>query len=418
MALRIASGTPKQLGAIDRLMPWIVGNLFVLGLFGRDILNFNHGLVSTNAYWGRDFINVWASGKLVLAGYLDILYDLGAYHRYAQELFGPIGQHNYSYPPLVLPLMVPFALLPYPLALACWTGLTGWLFARAAAPWWRDATGLPAWAVLLTPAALVNIWAGHYGFLIGALLLFGWRNLERRPFLAGICFGLMVIKPHLAVLVPLVLLIRRDWTAIIAAAVTVAALVLGSLALFGPTLWYQYLTVTAGVQSAMIDAGNNFFRYMSTSTATAMLQLGMPKAVAGAIHALVALAAVVMVAVAARRAALRDVALLAATATFLVLPYAFNYDLTVSAMAAMMLFYRPDLSAIGSRVAIGGFAAAQVGMALAGQDVPGMTILLFALTVLQFRIAMARATGQVLRGTVAAAPEPAFPLANPVSALR
>lgn len=392
----------------EALAPWLVGNLFVLGLFGRDLLRFDDGRVATGAFWGRDFINVWTAGRLLLEGRLSLLYDMAAYHTWQVAQFGEIGVHNFSYPPLVLPLMLPFGALPYPVALAAWLAFTGALFVHAARPWWREATGWPAWAVLLTPAATINIWAGHYGFLIAALLLYGWRALERgRPHLAGLCFGLLAIKPHLAVLVPLVLLVRGEWRAIAAAAATVGALVGASVLLFPPVLWAEYLGVTAGVQAAMIDAGDGFFRYMSTSLATALIAAGMSKGTALAAQALAAAVAMALVARAARHARLRDVALLAATATFLVLPYAFNYDLTLSAMAAAMLLARP-LGAVDQRLALGGFMAAQVGMALIAAGLPGMPMLLAGLLVAQYRSAMRKVAGTSGTGTSHAGGLPAI----------
>src|SRR3546814_14056024 len=77
---------------------------------------------------------------------------------------------------------------------------------------------------LILPGGLVNIWAGHYGFLIGALALYGWRWLDEHPQRAGIIFGIMTFKPHLGVLIALALLVRREWTAIGYAAATTAVL--------------------------------------------------------------------------------------------------------------------------------------------------------------------------------------------------
>jgi hypothetical protein len=398
MRVRLTENSRKNL-QMERWLPWIFGNLLILILFIRDIKSFENGLIANSAYWGRDFINVWTSGKILLAGKIGIIYDVPAYYAFAQGLFGAIGEHNYSYPPFVLPLMVPFALLPYPIALAAWLGLTGWLFVYAAAPWWRAGTGLPAWMVAITPAGLVNIWTGHYGFLLGALALLGWRNLDRKPALAGLFFGLMAIKPHLAILIPLVLLLRGEWKAIWFAALTVLALIMGSLMLFGIEPWREYLTVTIGVQSAMINAGGAFFRLMSTSAATSMLQLGASAPVAGLIQAAVAMAGVGMVAIAARTSSTQDTALLAATATFLVLPYAFNYDLTVSAMGAALLMYRTDLSVIDTRVATWGFMAAQIGMVLAALfSLPGLPLLLLGLAIVQFRYATRHRRSQTRGG--------------------
>lgn len=383
---------------------FVIGNLFVLGLFVRDILAFDHGIVATHSYWGRDFVNVWTAGRLLIEGQLTILYDLPAYHAWQVAQFGPLGQHNFSYPPLVLPLMLPFGALPYPLALAVWTLATAALFLHAARPWWRDATGLPAWLVLATPAALVNVWAGHYGFLVGALLLYGWRALEgghaRR---AGLFFGLLAIKPHLAVLIPLVLLVRREWRAAFTAAATVGALVGVSLLVFPPALWQQYLGATAGLQASMIDASDSFFRYMSTSLATALIAVSVPHGIALACQAVLGLAAATAVALAARTCSLRTAALMAATATFLILPYAFNYDLTVVAVAAAMLLARDEPSGIEQRLALGGFAAAQFGMALSGFGLPGIPLLLVGLFGVQCRAAWTEAA-RAARRTPAQAP--------------
>jgi alpha-1,2-mannosyltransferase len=318
---------------------WIFVGFCALFLFARDLAATRFGSdfsIAGAALWGRDFVNVYTSGALVNAGRVDILYDVPAYQAYQLELFGAsLNAHNYSYPPVTLLYTWLFALLPYPVALFVWLGGTGALFWRAARPYLGD-VGLPAWVALIAPASLVNLWAGHYGFLIGALWLGAWSVLPRRPALAGVLIGLMVVKPHLAVLAPLVLLWRREWTAIAAAALTVVATVGLSLILFGPALWATYLTDTAIVQAAMVDDVGAFFLSMMPTLMPALAVLGVPVAVAGIVQALAAAAAV---------AALlkwlpsdsRKAGLAAATATFLVLPYAFSYDMTAAGLAGMIL---------------------------------------------------------------------------------
>ena len=127
-----------------------------------------------------------------------------------------------------------------------WLGGTA-PFLWAARPYLRGA-GLPAWVAILAPASIVNAWAGHYGFLIGGLWLAAFHILPRRPVLAGILIGCMIVKPHLAILAPIVFLYRREWRAFAAAACTVAALVGLSILVFGLDLWIVYLTKTALVQ--------------------------------------------------------------------------------------------------------------------------------------------------------------------------
>lgn len=291
------------------------------------------------ALWGRDFVNLYTSGSLVLQDRLDLLYTIEPYRAYQVELFDQgLKWHNYSYPPVTLLYTWLFALLPYPLALLVWLGSTGGFFAWAARPYVRSA-GLPGWIAVATPAALINLWAGHYGFLIGGLWLAAWSFLPRRPVLSGILIGLMIVKPHLAVLAPLVLLYRREWTAIAAAAATVILLIALSVAVFGADLWITYLTETARLQAEMVDDVDSFFITMMPTLTPSLAIIGVPTAAATLAQLLAGLAAV---------AALlkwmpkdpQDAALATAVATFLVLPYAFAYDMTVVCLASLLLFRR------------------------------------------------------------------------------
>jgi len=372
------------------LLLWVFGGAFVgVFFFLRDFLRLDGLTVAHEVMWGRDFINVWTAGHILREGKIEILYDLAAYHRFQEALIGTVlGRHNFSYPPLTLPLTLPFAYLPYLAALAAWLVSTGGLFVYAARPFLKDSR-LSAWAALATPAAIVNIWAGHYGFLIGAIWLAAWHALDNHPRRAGILFGLLAIKPHIAVLVPIVLMLRRQWRVCAIAAATVGVLVALSIVFFGIAPWREYLTVTTGQQARMIDAGRAFFHMMSTSTATAMLQLGAPWALAMAAQSAMAALGLCFVVVAARsQATTASLAFLTATATFLVLPYAFNYDLTVVTLGAALLMTRnwQNLNTAEQCMVVAGFLSAQIGMFLAAFGAPIMPLMLAGLALVQLRL--------------------------------
>jgi hypothetical protein len=379
---------------------WMAGGLFIAAMILRDILKSSGGLIPGEVELGRDFVNVWTGGHLVRSGMLDILYDPVAYAAYQRTLFGDIGPHNYSYPPVTFPLVALFAMLPYFAALALWLGGTGALFVRAARDWWPKGAG-PVWLAVLTPAAILNIWTGHYGFLIGALFLFGWQNLDKRPWVAGIFFGLMLIKPHLAVLVPIALVARGKWKAMLSGAITVAALVGATTLWFGWQPWEEFLFRNSGLQASMIDAGLAFYGLMSCSTATALLQVTGNWPIAAAGQVIAAGGAIAAVWTAARkRVATRDLAFMAATATFLVLPYSFNYDLTVVMIGALAIWSRTDVPALDHRLALYGFLAPQLGMMLAAMYLPLMPVLLGGLLYAQYRVAL-RDAGVSDRGALA-----------------
>jgi len=367
---------------------WGLGSLFILVFAVRDFQHSVGGVIDNSVYWGRDFVNVWTGGRLVREGRIELLNDLQAYAAYQRSLFGDIGPHNYSYPPVTYPLAALFSLLPYWVALVTWTASTGALFVHAARKWWPTGMG-PAYLALVTPAALLNIWAGHYGFLIGALFLLGWQKLDERPVQSGVYFGLMLLKPHLAVLVPLALLLRREWAAIASAAATVALLVIITGAWFGWQSWNDFLFNTSAVQASMIDPKLSFFGLMSCSVATALLRIGAPWAVAAGVQLLYSGAAVALVGTAAvSKVRTRDLALLSATATFVFLPYSFNYDLTVVMLGALVVLRESKPGSIQSRLAIGGFVSPQIGMILSAFYMPLLPVALAALAYAQFRHAM------------------------------
>lgn len=373
---------------MGRWLPWLVGGALSLQLFYTDFTHSNGGALEGKAFWGRDFVNLWAGGRFLDEHAASALYRVEEYRAFLATLFGPLKPHNYSYPPVTFPIAQLFALVPYWLALALWLAGTGALFVWAARCWWPRPWGPPALA-LLTPAALMNIWAGHYGFLLGALFLLGWARLDRRPVEAGVFFGLMLIKPHLALLVPVALAIRGRWTAIGSAAVTVVVLIVASIALYGIGPWREFLFGTSAVQAGLIDAGGSFYGFMSTSTATAMFRLSDSWLLATVAQAaMVALGLIGVIVAATRHVPTERLAMLVATGTFLVLPYAFNYDLTVVCIAALRLWADADATRGERLLAIGGFVAPQIGLLLAPLALPATPLMLAGLFIAQLRVSL------------------------------
>jgi hypothetical protein len=99
--------------------------------------------------------------------------------------------------------------------------------------------------------------------------------------------------------------------------------------------------------------------------------------------------AVGMLAIAARRPIPTfDLAMLAATGTFLVLPYGFNYDLTVVMIGAVRLWADPDATRAERWLAVTGFLSPQIGMLLASVGLPAMPLMLAAMFAGQFSRAL------------------------------
>src|SRR3546814_5199439 len=109
-----------------------------------------------------------------------LVYDINGYRKSLQETFHISDVYAYSYPPHSLFLASFFALFPYGIALGLWTAIGLTVFWHAARPYLAEA-GLSSALALVLPAGLVSIWAGHYGLLVGALGLYGWRFIDCQP---------------------------------------------------------------------------------------------------------------------------------------------------------------------------------------------------------------------------------------------
>jgi alpha-1,2-mannosyltransferase len=197
--------------------------------------------------------------------------------------------------------------------------------------------------LVLAPAVTVNIWCGQNGFWTAALLVGGLTQLDRRPLVAGVLFGVLSIKPQLGVLLPLMLALTARWSIIVAAAATIVLLFLASCAAFGPDVWTAYVRDAMPAQSAVfLRDYENFMTHMPTAFMNARVA-GFPLQLAACLQALISLAAVAAIVWTfwRRRDAVLSSALFV-TATFLVTPYAFNYDMVVFGWVIIKLMERSD----------------------------------------------------------------------------
>src|SRR5205823_892254 len=137
------------------------------------------------------------------------LYDLGA-QRAAVESLGAYWSPYINPPPLAW-LGTPFLALPFGAAAVLWTALVA---AAALFAWWVVAPGAG-----LTKAAHLALFVGlfptAFGLMVGqpvalvaaAVAVAWWLADQKRPVLAGLALSLTAIKPQLALLVPLCLLV-------------------------------------------------------------------------------------------------------------------------------------------------------------------------------------------------------------------
>ncbi len=148
---------------------------------------------------------------------------------------------------------------------------------RAAWPGARTPTVL--FYALAFPAVMLNFYFGQIGCWTAAAVGAALILLTRRPVLAGALLGLLVAKPHLAVLVPVALAASGRWRAFASCAAVAAALLLASAAAFGTQPWLDYLSYMAHFRQNTLESEAGFWKF--SPTVFAMLRLfGTPLPVA------------------------------------------------------------------------------------------------------------------------------------------
>jgi len=250
------------------------------------------GLVDTQGRpLGTDFSNVYAAGTYVLEGKPEAPFDPPLQHAREQKMFGEATPfYGWHYPPFFLFIAGALALMPYGLALAAWQAVTLVLYLLmmgsilSPSPHWGEGRGegVPSrqsdsepphptalraidlsplgrgdWLLLALafPAVLINVGHGQNGFLTAALLGAALVQLDRRPIVAGVLFGLLAYKPQFGVLIPIVLIASGRWRTFVAAAATVVALALAATVAFGPHVWQAFLDSTRFTRVVALEQG-------------------------------------------------------------------------------------------------------------------------------------------------------------------
>ncbi len=302
---------------------------------------------------GTDFSNVYAAGSYVLDGDPDAPFDTVRQHAREQRIFGEATPfYGWHYPPFFLFVAAALALMPYGVALAVWQAVTLGLYllsmrAIVHASFGGPPTGPagmtpegkaaadPLWLLLALafPAVLVNIGHGQNGLLTAALLGAALVQLDRRPLLAGILFGLLAYKPQFGLMIPLVLAASGRWRTFAAAAAAVALLALATTIAFGPHVWQAFLDSTRFTRLVVLEQGDSGWYKTQSIFAWARIW-------GGSIPLAYALQGAVTVALGGALIWLwRGIAsypLKAAAlclATILATPYSFDYDMMVLAPA-------------------------------------------------------------------------------------
>jgi hypothetical protein len=213
-------------------------------------INHSRDFLAPPTSYLKDFLAPYVMARAALTGTNPYLPLDELAKRFAGQLGWVVFPHPSPHPPPVAIIFMPLALFDYATAAEVWLGLgltfvgiAIYLIAR------EMGTRLPVWGVVaivigsLTGAPIYEdlIW-GNLNSILLLLLVGAWINLRsKRSLVGGTLLGCALLLKPFPWPLALLLLLLRDWRAVLGSAVTVVVGYIASMLILGPALLMDYV---------------------------------------------------------------------------------------------------------------------------------------------------------------------------------
>ncbi|MEC4805247.1 MAG: glycosyltransferase family 87 protein [Jaaginema sp. PMC 1079.18] len=173
-----------------------------------------------------------------------------------------VERYDFAYPPQIAPLSLGLALFPFAIARWLMVGLNLlsltaiiilsllWIEQPETANWRLKSSGyrwfIPG-LIIGNPFTAHIVWMGQSSLIALATLMAGWYAMRRdRPILGGIAIAIATIKPQLAILIVLWLILSRRWRVLGIAAIAGSIFCLVPILISGPIqVWFDWFDAIA-----------------------------------------------------------------------------------------------------------------------------------------------------------------------------
>jgi hypothetical protein len=274
---------------------------------------------------GVDFAPVWAASTVPHDAY-----DVQAVTSIQSGLFAinNLAPRPFAYPPTTLLLLLPFGFQSFWYAYVAFVAISSALFFLA-----LRSSSVSPWAFAF-PLVVLLLHVGQVTFLVGSLLLLALASSNW--IFRGALFAVAVaLKPQLAIFLPALLFLQRDWRSAATAFILLCLMVAVSIGAFGFSFWEEWSRSLSGLVE-VVNA-NPSLAANQISGSWVFLPLS--------------LIAVWM----ARKADAATELALVAGAALLISPYAMNYELALLVPAvARRGFQREKLTAASALILAAG----------------------------------------------------------------
>lgn len=295
----------------------------------------------------QDFLPFYISARLIAQHRAAELYDPQTTQR---EMLAIVRDPTrvrltYLYGPQVALLFLPLASLSFPAAARIWVSISVLIYAACFYALWRCCPNLRAYpgtvaiAAFAFPPFFHFFVRGQFSPLILACFTAAFMALRaNRPWLAGIAFGCLILKPPFLVAIPLILLLAQAWKILAALIASAAAQLALTRLYFGSDVMRPYLDLFQHPSLSLAEAELNLAPIQMHSLRSFWTLL-IPSSIPALVLYLLCSLAVIAVAVTIWKSPL-PLPLRFSALTFaavLVDPHLFIYDALVLAPALLLL---------------------------------------------------------------------------------
>lgn len=306
----------------------------IIGAMGYLLVGVQGLLLANGQPVFGDFIAFWSAGRVALDGHPDHAYEIATARAYQQlAVPGVAYVAPWNSPPTFMLIVAPLALLPYPVAAVLFLVVTAAIYVYAAIKILPDKRALIF--ALTMPAAVYHLGTVQSGLLIAGIMALAILWLDKHPIRASALIALLAIKPHLAIMWPVMLAVTGRWRTFLMTSAFMAGFVLIAGFVFGYDAYAQFFDNLTDSQDLISDQRITTPAYASLYAN--LLALGANEGLAIGVHFLSSLAALGAACWIFVHGARGHQGAAVCAATLLFSPYLFFYDFTLLGLAIALL---------------------------------------------------------------------------------
>ncbi len=306
----------------------------IIGVMGYLLIGANGLLLANGQPVFGDFIAFWSAGRVALDGHPEHAYDVAIARAYQQlAVPGVAYVAPWNSPPTFMLFVVPLAMLPYPVAAILFLLVTSAIYIYAALKILPDKRALIF--ALTMPAAVYHLGTVQSGLLTAGVTALAIHWLDKHPARSSVMIALLAIKPHLAIMWPVLLAVTRRGRTFLMTAVITAGFVLTAGLIVGYDAYGLFLDNLTDSQNLISDQRITTPAYASLYAN--LLALGAREWLAIGIHFASSVAALGSACWVFVNGARNHQGAALCAATLLFSPYLFFYDFTLLGLAVALL---------------------------------------------------------------------------------